>query len=139
MWGIQKVAVIKLNSFMMLLCPKSASEFSFGFEHFLIINFFCTILLLPFNVVILGILLHFWGEGPLWHLWPSISEGENELLWSKIRNTPWFSYWFTPVNIIQGFVRQKMCWKSKSLRLFWPFLTFPQIFNKLQKCSQFHN
>ena len=87
MWGIQKVAVIKLNSFMMLLCPKSASEFSFGFEHFLIINFFCTILLLPFNVVILGILLHFWGAAPLWILWPSILQGENELLQSKGRST----------------------------------------------------
>ena len=44
------------------------------------------LLLLPFYIVNLGILLHFWGAAPLWLLWPSILQGEIELLRSKRRS-----------------------------------------------------
>ena len=41
----------------------------------------------PFYIVNLGMLLHFWGAAAPWLLWPSISEGKNELLQSKKRST----------------------------------------------------
>ena len=88
MWGIQKVAVIKLNSIMMLLGQKCVSEFVLvldNFYQFLLLHL--APLLWSSSSLFAFYIGDFGWAAPLWLPWPWISEGEKELLRIQMRSS----------------------------------------------------
>ena len=114
MWGIQKVAVIKLNSIMMLLGRKCVSEFVLVLDNFLSISSAppCSSLLRSSSSLFAFYIGDFGWAAPLWLPWPWISEGEKKLLRSEMRSSPPnfpfilfnFEYWIIIVDHFQVMV-----------------------------------
>ena len=65
----------------------------------------------PFYIVNLGKLLHFWGAAPLWFLWPSILQGENELS-GAIGGSPFLICLFTSGTLLSTFIVGLILWYS---------------------------